>query len=301
MDDVHQLRIFQAVAQQLSFTRAAQSLRLTQSAVSHQIAALEKQVGCPLFLRAGRTITLTQPGQVLLSESQRVFTAIAEMKDAVATAARPDIGRIRIGAPATACQFILPAAVREFSESYPAWTLAITPADSPQAGQLLAESQIDLAILLCGPKSRQLTYEPLLEDELGFLVNPLHPWARAKKVDKAELARQHYVLYSRQSVTFHIVNNYLARNGSPLGQFTELGSMEAIKELVKLGLGVSLLASWIARREVEAGELVWLRPPGTRLLCTWCTAWKAGRELRAAEHTLSSLCKSSARELVVSR
>ncbi len=297
MDDVHQLRIFQAVAQQLSFTRAAETLRLTQSAVSHQISALEKHAGCPLFTRAGRTITLTDPGRVLLAHTQRVFAALEEMRQAVATAARPDLGRIRIGAPATACQFILPAAVREFAESYPGWNLAITPADSPQAGQMILDGRLDLGIILCGPKSRQLSYEPLLEDELGFLVNPLHPWAREKKVDKADLGRQHYVLYSRQSVTFHIAETYLARSGAPLGAYTELGSMEAIKELVKLGLGVTVLARWAARREVQAGELVWLRPPGTKLLCTWCIAWKTGRELRAAEHTLSSLCRSSAREL----
>ncbi len=297
MDDVHQLRIFEAVAQQLSFTKAAQALHLTQSAVSHQIAALEQEIGGPLFERQGRTILLTPAGDMLLQQTRRILSVLQEAKTAVQEAFRPGAGLIRIGAPATACQFIFPAAVREFRASYPDYQLSITPADSPQATKLLTDGIIDIGIVLCGPKSRQLAYDPLLIDELGFLVNPLHPWARRGKVDRTELDQQHYVLYSRQSTTFHIVQSYLARVGAVLRNFTELGSMEAIKELVKLGLSVTVCARWIARREIHDGQLVWLKPPGGRISCTWCAAWRGSRTLRPAEHTFCSLCRSSSKEL----
>lgn len=298
LDDVHQLRIFEAVAQQLSFTKAAQVLHLTQSAVSHQIAALEQELGGALFQRQGRTIALTPAGEALLRQTRRVLSVLQEAKSAVHEAFRPGSGNIRIGAPATACQFIFPAAVREFRASYPDFQLSITPADSPQATQLLIDGAIDIGIVICGPKSRQLVYDPLLVDELGFLVNPLHPWAKRGKVDRAQLDQQHYVLYSRQSTTFHIVEAYLSRAGAVLRNWTELGSIEAIKELVKLGLGVSVSARWSARREIHEGQLVWLKPPGGRIACTWCAAWRANRNRRAAEHTFCSLCRSSAQEIL---
>ncbi len=298
MDDVHQLKIFQAVAQQLSFTKAAQVLHLTQSAVSHQIAALEQELGGALFQRQGRTIALTPAGEALLQQTRRILSVIQEAKSVVHEAFRPGAGSIRIGAPATACQFIFPAAVREFRASYPDFQLSITPADSPQATQLLTDGVIDIGIVLCGPKSRQLAYEPLLVDALGFLVSPLHPWAKRGAVDRSQLVAQHYVLYSRQSTTFHIVEAYLSKAGAPLRNWTELGSIEAIKELVKLGLGVTVSARWSARREIQAGQLVWLKPPGGKITCTWCAAWRANRTRRAAEHTFCSLCRSSAQEIL---
>src|ERR1700712_278478 len=101
MEDVHQLRVFAAVAENLSFTRAAQALFLTQSAVSHQVADLEHKLAVPLFLRHGRTISLTPAGQVLVEQSARVFAALRDAATAVRQAARQDLGRLRVGASST--------------------------------------------------------------------------------------------------------------------------------------------------------------------------------------------------------
>src|SRR5687768_15644304 len=95
MEDVHALKVFCAVAEQLSFTRAAETLFLTQSAVSHQVASLERTLGTQLFERRGRTTVLTAPGRVLLDRARRVFAALDEAADAVRQATRPDLGRLR--------------------------------------------------------------------------------------------------------------------------------------------------------------------------------------------------------------
>src|SRR3954464_15642009 len=102
MEDVHQLKSFLAVAENLSFTRAAETLFLTQSAVSHQIADLERALGVELFTRHGRTIELTAAGRVLVDRSRRIFADLRDAHAAVVAAARPDPGRPRIGAPAAA-------------------------------------------------------------------------------------------------------------------------------------------------------------------------------------------------------
>src|SRR4051794_28224272 len=117
MEDVHALKIFLAVAQNLSFTRAAELMFLTQSAVRHQIARLEREFKVPLFERTGRSVSLTPAGVALLGRTQRVFDALADAEEAVRQAATPNSGRLRIGASSTACQYLIPEALREFRES----------------------------------------------------------------------------------------------------------------------------------------------------------------------------------------
>jgi len=294
MLDMHRLNVFMAVAQHLSFTRAAQSLYLTQSAVSHQVADLERELAAPLLHREGRAVTLTEPGRVLVDHCRRVFAALAETDEAVRNAARPDMGVLRIGASPTACQFLIPESLREFRESYPRYKLSIAVGDSPQIAQQLAEGAIDLGIMIRAERNKQLAFHELFEDELGFIVSPLHPWAAAGKVDRRMIADQHFVMYTRGSATFRVVERHLLRLQAPLRNFTELGSMEAIKELVKLSLGVSVVAPWIAAQELQQRSLVWLRMPGPALRRTWCLATRAGRRLSIAEQTFLGLCRSAA-------
>ena len=142
MEDVHQLRIFSAVAENLSFTRAAEVLFMTQSGVSHQVARLEKSIGANLFERQARSIVLTKPGRVLLEHARRVFIAMEDAVSATQRASKPDSGLLRIGASTTACQHILPETLREFRESFPHFSLRITPGDGPLVARALLEEGI---------------------------------------------------------------------------------------------------------------------------------------------------------------
>ena len=301
MKDVHQLKIFLAVAEQLSFTRAAETLYLTQSAVSHQVARLEAQLGTSLLSRQGRTVTLTPAGRELVPHIRRVLSALEDATVAVRLASRPDAGHLRVGATSTACQHLIPEALREFRECFPAYTLSILPADSPALAESLLEGAIDLAVMVRPDRRaahrQPLVFHDLFSDELGMLVSPQHPWAKAGKVDRRQLGDQQWVLYSRASATFRLVERYLARNDAPLRQWIELGSMEAIKELVKLGLGISVLAPWIAQAELAEGSLSWFRPPSTHLRRTWSVATLAVRELSSAERTFIGLCQAAAKQM----
>ena len=297
MEDVHGLRDFVAVADNLSFTRAAEALFLTQSAVSHQIARLELALGTSLLERHGRSVSLTATGRVLVQQARRVFSALDEATVAVRQAARPDLGRLRIGASATACQHIIPEALREFRESFPGYSLAITPGDSPLVTERLLEGELDLGFLIRTERRTKFQQFELFTDELGFLVSPLHPWARAGKVDRRELASQKLVIYSRNSTTFRMIERYFLQSETQLRDWIELGSIEAIKEIVKLGLGVSMLARWVAAPELADKALVWLPAPGAKLRRTWCIAAPAARKLSLAEETFIGLCESAAARL----
>jgi DNA-binding transcriptional LysR family regulator len=300
MEDVHRMRVFAAVAQHLSFTRAAQGLFLTQSAVSHHIAALEAAVGTALLRREGKKISLTEAGRVYLEQARRVFAALEEANEAVKRAARPGAGLLRIGASPTACQYLVPESLREFRESYPDYELSVAVGDSPVVAQQIHEGAIDVGLMIRVERDKGLAFHELFTDELGFLVSPLHPWARAGHVDKREIDGQPFILYTRTSATFRVVERHLVRLGTPLRKFTELGSMEAIKELVKLGLGVSVVAPWIAAPEIAARSLVWLKMPGPALRRHWVIACRAGRRLSIAEQTFLGLCRSAAENLALS-
>jgi len=294
MEDVHQLKVFLAVADNLSFTRAAEVLFLTQSAVSHQISKLERQLGCALFVREGRQVKLTSAGQTLIPHARRIFASLRDAEAAVKQATRPDAGVLRVGASSTACQHLIPEALREFRESFPAYSLAISPGDGPVVAENVLEGAIDMGVMVRLDRRPKLTYHDLFTDELGFLVSPLHPWAQAGKVERRQIGQQKMVLYSRNSATFRIVERYFVKMQAEMRDWIELGSMEAIKELVKLGLGVSIVARWIARPELAEKSLVWLPLPGGRVKRIWCIATRADKNLSVAEQTFIGLCQAVA-------
>ena len=297
MLDVHQLSVFLAVAEKLSFTRAAEGLFLTQSAVSHQIANLERSLGCELLLRQGRAVTLTAAGREMAQQARRILGALRETESAVKRAARPGAGRLRIGASSTACQFIIPEALREFRECFPDYSLSVVPGDSPAMVEHLLAEQADLALLIKPERQKQLAFHDLFEDELQFLVSPLHPWAKAGAVDRRRLGDEPMVLYGRGSATYRLVERYLTRLGVPLRNPIELPDIGAIKELVKLGLGVSVTAEWVARPEVAQKSLALLPMPAGKLRRKWCVATLAGKKLSVAEQTFLGLCQNVAGQL----
>ncbi len=236
MEDVHHLRVFLAVAESLSFTRAAEHLFLTQSAVSHQIARLEREIGASLFDRRGKSISVTPSGHALVPHARRIFAAMDEASIAVRQTVRPDLGRLRIGASPSACQYIIPEALREFRESFPNYSLSIVPADSPAVIQQLLDESIDLGLAIRPDRQKRLHFHNLFIDELGFVVSPLHPWAKTAKVDRRELRDQRMVLYSRNSATFRVVDRYLTKMGA-LRDWIELGETGASKNPDQAGFG----------------------------------------------------------------
>jgi DNA-binding transcriptional LysR family regulator len=203
-------------------------------------------------------------------------------------------GRLRVGASTTACQHILPTVLREFRQSYPKCVIRIEPGDHGQQLELLRSGQIDLALIIepPGPVLNEVTFVPLFQDELRFLVAPLHPWAKLGRAPREAIESETLVLYNKSSHTFRLVNEYFRDEKITLTNTIELGSMEAIKELVKIGIGVGVLAPWIARAELENGSLVSLPLGARKLRRRWGVTHLRGRRLALAEETFVGLCVS---------
>jgi DNA-binding transcriptional LysR family regulator len=185
------------------------------------------------------------------------------------------------------------ASLREFKESFPDHTIALETGDTPELVASLLQHRIDLALTMKAEKESQLQFHPLFIDELQFLVSPMHPWARAGRVERSEIPRQNHILYSKRSFTFRLIEQYFRREEMILNSIIEVGSMEATKELVKLGLGVSILAPWITRKEIEEGSLVALPLGRRKLQRSWGILHLRGKRLNLAEETFIGLCESA--------
>ncbi|HEY0945211.1 MAG TPA: LysR family transcriptional regulator [Opitutaceae bacterium] len=288
--DSRHLLAFSTLARRGSFTLAAKDLYLTQSAISHAIKALEEDVNCRLVDRVGKRVLLTQAGEQFLRHAEKILREMRDARTGLEELMNWGHGRLRVGASTTACQHILPTVLREFRQSFPKCVIKIEPGDHPRQLELLRSNQIDLALMLDAADQPDLTFLPLFEDELRFLVSPVHPWARLGRAPRDQIPTETLILYNKSSYTFRSVNEYFRQEKIVLTNFMELGSMEAIKELVKIGLGAGVLAPWIARAELANGSLVSLPLGRAKLRRTWGVCHLKGRRLTLAEETFAGLC-----------
>ncbi len=295
--DSRQLRAFSILARTNSFTRTAHELHLSQSAISHSMKALEQDLGCGLLDRMGKTVVLTQAGEQLLVHAESILSLMDAARSELSHLGKWGSSRLRIGASTTACQYVLPSVLREFKESFPHCAISITPGDTPANIEVLRAHRIDLAVNLEPRRDEPLEFRPLFTDELTFVVAPLHPWARAGRVNREEIARQHYILYGKGSYTFELIEEYFRRDKITLHSLLDMGNMEAIKELVKLGHGVSILAPWTLRQELREKSLVTLPLGKRKLKRRWGVLHWRGRRLNLAEETFIGLCESVAERL----
>lgn len=296
--DPRQLRAFLALAKEGSYTHAAKELSLTQSAVSHAMKNLQDQLNCRLLYTVGKKVHLTEQGKVLQRDAEGIINAMNQAIKNLNIDALEDRGRLVIGCSAASSQFILPQVLREFKDCFPKYEIAIRPGDTPDLVEQLLMQSIDLAVCLNPLELTKIEAKKLFEDELFFLVSPLHPWAEKGKMKRDDLRSTQFILYSRRSRTFDLIQNHLLDQGVRLGSFIEMGSFEAIKELIKLGLGVGVMAPWVARKELESGSLVAV-PIRPKLKRTWSVLSLTNRPLSLAEETFVGLCQSASAGLSV--
>jgi DNA-binding transcriptional LysR family regulator len=290
--DSRQLRTFCVLVRTGSFTQTAREISVTQSGVSYSMKALENDIGCRLLDRLGKKVVPTQAGEQLLQHATRILKEMDTARESLAQLGKWGSGRLRLGASTTACQLLIPPVLREFKESFPGHAITLEPGDTPELVDALLGHRIDLALSLEVQREPQLRFHPLFTDDLQFIVSPLHPWAKDGRIERTAIPRQNYILYSKRSITFRLIADYFRREQMELNTVIEAGSMEATKELVKLGLGVSILAPWITQKEIEEGSLVALPLGRRKLQRDWGILHWQGKQLNLAEETFIGLCQS---------
>jgi DNA-binding transcriptional LysR family regulator len=289
LPDLRQLRAFVAVADEGSFTLAAKKLFLTQSAISHSMRALEDSLECRLLERLGKKTVLTEEGEVFLRRCRRVLGELEMAGRELDGLKRWGQSRIRIGAPHSLCQFLLPTVLREFRDCFPRCEPTIEAGDTASLMERLAEHELDLVLGLKTLGGQTAMSRPLFVDELVLVVPPIHPWAKIGVPDRQEIEKVQFIIYARASETYRLVEKHFESMGAKLRAPLVLGDMEAIKEMSKIGIGVGIVAQWVARRELDEGTLVGIQPGSEPIDREWSIFWNADRPLSLIEETFAGI------------
>lgn len=292
--DSRQLLAFCTLVQTGSFTETARILNLTQSAISHSVKNLETDLRSQLVTRTGRKINITEDGEELYKDAQHILNQMQGVRMRIQDRANWGRGRLRIGASTTACQHILPNVLREFNECFPDCIMTITPADTPELLEMTRRHEIDLAIIVTPDRLSDVEIKPLFSDELILVTSPIHDFAQNRTIRMSKIAQERMILYNKGSQTFDQIELFFRKNKLSLENYIELGSMEAIKELVKINYGVSFMASWIVENEINAGSLVHIPTGSKKILRNWSASYAKDKKLSITEETFLGICESVA-------
>jgi DNA-binding transcriptional LysR family regulator len=231
-----QLRAFADVIELGSFSAAAERLNLTQPAVSQQVKQLERRFALKLIERVARKVTPTPAGIELMAHARRLEAVMAGALDAMARHATGALGRVRIGTGATACIHLLPPVLRDLRGRLPSLEIAVSTGNTAHILKLLEDNALDVGLVTLPARGRALSITPVLDDEFVAIASPDAP-PLPRRVTPAVLAARPLVLYESGAQTRRIVDQWFGRRSSSFKPVMELGSVEAIKELVGAGLG----------------------------------------------------------------
>lgn len=264
MLDVRRMKVLREVAARGSFSAAAESLSFTQSAISQQVAALERETGTKLVERGARGIRLTQAGEVLVKHADAVLSRLSCAEEELQALAGLKGGKLTLSAFQSAGATLVPRAVSAFHSRYPDVELALTQAEPDDATQMLRAGELDLAIVYDFPEipgglDESLDAVHLLDDRYDLLVARDHPLADRARVRMSELSDERWVNSTRRCGCRQAVLHACARGGFEPKVAFETDEIMSVQALVANGMGVTLMPQ-LALTAVHPGVVV--RPIG---------------------------------------
>ena len=253
------LQVFHAVAKQLSFTKAAEVLFMTQPAVTFQIKQLEEHFNTRLFDRGHGRISLTPAGELVLNYAERILGLSGEMDVRLSEMTGEVGGSLLVGASTTIAEFILPRILGEFKSKYPNARPRLIVGNSETIETRVAEHTIDIGFIESPSHQPNLATDLCCEDELQMVCSPKFPLARYKEITPQLLVDHPYVSREPGSGTREFTEVYLRKHGIDIDQMhpvLELGSPVALLEVVETGLGYAVVSRRSVLKSLRLGDLV---------------------------------------------
>ncbi|MBK9351369.1 MAG: LysR family transcriptional regulator [Sulfuritalea sp.] len=278
---LRQLKIFEAVARHLSFSRAAEELHLTQPAVSMQVQSLEDQAGLPLTEQAGKKVRLTAAGEEVARQARRIAEQLREAGEALAALKGVEAGRLKIGVVSTA-KYFAPSLLAEFRRRHPGVEVQLMVHNRGTIVRLLAENEIDLAIMGTPPGEFETVAREFADHPLVFIASPDSRLAQKRRIDPRQLAEETLLIREPGSGTRSALERFLVEHGVVAGKVMELGSNETIKQAVMAGLGISFISEHTIGLERSVGRLVRLNVNGTPVNRQWRLVHRTDKRLMPA-------------------
>jgi DNA-binding transcriptional LysR family regulator len=264
---LRQIKIFESVARNLSFSRAAEDLHLTQPAVSMQIKQMEGLAGLPLFQHSGKRIALTEGGSLVLRHCQVILADLNAAEQSLADLMTGAVQRLRVGLITSGSRFF-PHMINAFLQQHAGLQLEMQVRPREQLLSMLRADQLDLAVMVRAPSLPSLAAEPFAANPFVLVASPMHPLAAEREIPVARIASECLLVRESGTDTRIVADDILLSLSNP-PRFMELGCSEAIKQSVIAGMGVSLLSAQEVQADVRAGLLTVLAVQGLPVKRQW--------------------------------
>ena len=263
--NLHLLRLFAAVAEHQSFSRAAGALYISQPAVSKAVRELERQTGAALLDRSRSPLALTEAGEILYRHAQQIFRTEHAAEIALAHLRELEQGRLAIGASTTIGAYLLPPILGAFHRRYPKIQLFLDIGHTRDILERLQSSPLDIALVEGPVEADGLEVAPWREDELVVIAASDSPLGRASKPSLKRILAAPFVHRESGSGTRQIIDEALRAKGITLPVTLEAADTETVKHLVSAGLGLGMVSAAAIAQEVELGRLIVLDAPELRV------------------------------------
>lgn len=260
-----QFRILRAIAIEGSFKKAAESLYISQPAVSFQIQTLEKQLNVPIFNRINRKVIFTEEGQAILVYANKILSLCEETCRAMEDLQNLQGGTLIVGASQTTGTYLMPRLIGLFRQKYPQVSVQLQVHSTRRISWGVANGQINLAVIggeVPNELKNSLHVTDYAEDELALILPKFHPFSKLPSIQKEDLYRLKFISLDKQSTIRKVIDKVLYQNGIDSTRFKiemELNSVEAIKNAVQSGLGASFVSISAISKELELGILHWVK------------------------------------------
>ncbi len=264
-----QLRVFNEVARQLSFAKAARALNLTPPAVTMQVKDLEAQIGLALFERQGRQVSLTTPGEYMLVYARKLLATLKDAEDAAARLKQAEAGTLTIGMVSTA-KYFLPRMLAEFRREHEHVEIRLAEGNREKLVGMLRANEVDIAVMGRPPRELATRAEPFAAHPHVFVASPSHPLAREGGRVEVESLRPHdFIVREEGAGTRAAMEAFFADARMEPRVVMAMSSNETIKQAVIADMGLSFLSLHTVQLELEKGLLVVLDVEGAPVLRAW--------------------------------
>ena len=252
------LKVFQSVAKNLSFTKAANELFITQPAVSKHIQEIEKIYEIRVFNRKGGKINLTAEGEILYNYSNKILKLEQNLEEELGRFKKNENGILRLGASTTIAQYVAPIILAEFHKKFPSVEISMFNGNSEQIAQALLNDKIDIGIVEGKVKDKDIRYELFMSDELVVASSFQNDFVKKDEITLKELVSFPFVMRERGSGTLEVLEYAFKEKKIKLSEINilmYLGSTEAIKRFVESGNSLGFLSIKSIERELHSKTL----------------------------------------------
>lgn len=263
--NLHQLRIFRAVARHGSFSAAARELFLTQPAVSLQVRSLEQGLGVKLFDRSSRSPALTEAGQLVLRGASTLLETEDELRRGLDELRGASRGKILLGTNTTGGMYVLPAALRAFRQAYPDVELILDVDEADHICERVNQRMLDFGFVGGPVEDRRLVVEPLVSDQVILIASPDHPLSQSRLVALSALVQHRFIVPSPKAKTRLLVERRLHALNIIIRPAMQLSGADAIKKAVSANLGIAFVSARTVELELDRGDLCRIEVPGMHI------------------------------------